>query len=187
MTIYNLQQKLQCGFWAMLEDEFQAFNASVEAVIKGDLPYPEEDEVEDEEAQTPKEEGTALVIPVKGTLMKADGLSPALCQMLGIADMDALYEDIKYAGNEPSVEAIIFDINSPGGNVMGTYELGALIASISENKPVIAYSSGLAASAAYWLASQCTEFYCSPSSLIGSVGVSDKRVDLSKALAKQYI
>lgn len=78
--------------------------------------------------------------------------------------------------------AIVLDIDSPGGEVYGIEELGSEIRAIRATKPVVAVANSLAASAAYWLASQADEVFVTPSGEIGSVGVYGMHVDLSAAL-----
>ena len=88
---------------------------------------------------------------------------------------------------DPSVGAIVFDVNSPGGTVPGVQELAAKIRAARGTKPIIAVANDLMASAAYWIASQADEIVGIPSSLIGSIGVFAAHEDLSKALALEGI
>jgi signal peptide peptidase SppA len=68
-------------------------------------------------------------------------------------------------------KAIIIDIDSPGGSVAGTRELGDKVRRAALAKPVIAQVDSLAASAAYWVASQATEIVSTPGGQAGSIGV----------------
>jgi hypothetical protein len=54
-------------------------------------------------------------------------------------------------------------------------------------KPVIALIDCCAASAAYWLASQCTDIVMTPSSEVGSIGCWTLHIDESQALEKAGI
>ena len=63
-------------------------------------------------------------------------------------------------------------------------EFAAEILASRKQKPVIAISDCLMASAAYWLASACTEVWVSPSALTGSIGVYSAHEDRSAALEK---
>lgn len=49
-------------------------------------------------------------------------------------------------------------------------------------KPIVAVADSLAASAAYWIASQADEVVATPSALVGSVGVVAAHVDESRVL-----
>lgn len=81
---------------------------------------------------------------------------------------------------DDSVGAIIIDIDSPGGSVYGVQELADEIYAARGQKPVIGYANSLAASAAYWLGSQATEFHVTPSGEVGSIGVISAHEDWSK-------
>lgn len=89
------------------------------------------------------------------------------------------------AGNDPNVSAIVLEINSPGGSVDGTEMLGEVVK--SSQKPVVAWVAGMAASAAYWVASQAREIYMESetSSEVGSIGVLAMHVDASGWLERE--
>lgn len=89
---------------------------------------------------------------------------------------------------DEQVDAIVLRIDSPGGAVDGTSEMADAIAEAKRKKPVIASVDGLAASAAYWAASQASEIYAeSNSTLIGSIGVRVLLNDWSGFFAKHGI
>lgn len=99
------------------------------------------------------------VIPVHGTLGSWWG---------------TYYEDIRAAiadfENDPMIGKIVFDINSPGGYVNGCAETAQMIADCS--KPTEARVSYMAASGAYWLASQCDKISATTKvASFGSIGV----------------
>ena len=87
-----------------------------------------------------------------------------------VDDLDsAAYSVIRdwVADQDPDAE-LVFDIDSPGGDVAG---LEALTRAITEHPgKTTALVSGCAGSAAYWLASSCDEVVAWPSSTIGSIG-----------------
>jgi ClpP class serine protease len=90
------------------------------------------------------------------------------------------------AEGSPDVSAIALDINSPGGYVDGVDEVAQAIASAS--KPVTAYVGGMAASAAYWLATQADRLVAlSPASRVGSIGVAAEEYNSDAALAAEGI
>ncbi len=85
------------------------------------------------------------------------------------------------ADNDDMVESIQFDINSPGGYVDGL--MPAVDAIRGAEKDTSAFVSGMAASAAYWLASQADSITAaSPASRVGSIGVAIEAFDDTKAL-----
>jgi signal peptide peptidase SppA len=83
----------------------------------------------------------------------------------------AFAEWIKEADQNPNISSILLRIDSPGGLVNGTATLADAIKNTS--KKIIAYvDEGMAASAAYWLASACDEIVLSQKhDQVGSIGV----------------
>ena len=83
---------------------------------------------------------------------------------------------------DDTVGQILIDIDSPGGSVYGVSELGDAILSARAQKPVVAIANSLAASAAYWVGSQASEFYITSGGEVGSIGVWQAHQDYSKAM-----
>ena len=83
---------------------------------------------------------------------------------------------------DDTVGQILIDIDSPGGSVYGVSELGDAILSARAQKPVVAIANSLAASAAYWVGSQASEFYVTSGGEVGSIGVWQAHQDYSKAM-----
>lgn len=114
------------------------------------------------------EDGTAH-IPIVG------GLTPAVSPCGSLAgEAETEYGFIQSAVNaaeaDPRVARARFDIDSPGGDVHGLDETAQAIASMT--KPTESYVGSMAASAAYFLASQTDRIVAaSPMSQIGSIGI----------------
>src|ERR1700694_4033234 len=81
----------------------------------------------------------------------------------------------------PDIRGIILQISSPGGSVAGTAELADSIYQARTQKRIIAIADSLAASAAYWIGAQASEFWATPTAEVGSVGVFSVHQDVSKA------
>ncbi|HEY1723966.1 MAG TPA: S49 family peptidase [Steroidobacteraceae bacterium] len=123
--------------------------------------------------------GGVARIPIFGAItqrasMMSDWSGGTSTQQVSQQLADALSDD--------SVGSILLDIDSPGGSVMGIQELADEIRAAGAKKPVAAIANSMAASAAYWLASQASEFYLTPSGMVGSIGVYVAHEDYSKAL-----
>ena len=112
------------------------------------------------------------------------GVFGVLGQSDWFADTDyaAIRSNVKRALADPSVRAIDLFVDSPGGSVLGLPETADAIHAANRVKPVRAFVTGIAASAAYWLASQASSITLTPSGEVGSVGVLDLHADISKAL-----
>lgn len=119
------------------------------------------------------------VIPVYGVIAQHPQSMGASTEDIG-AQFDA-------AMASRSVNAILFDVDSPGGTVTGIPELAAKIANARGQKPMLALANSLAASAAYWIASACDEIMVTPSGEAGSIGVYTVHEDWSKALEQEGV
>jgi signal peptide peptidase SppA len=119
--------------------------------------------------------GGIAVIPVYGAVMPRAG-------WLGTG-MDSLRSQLRAHAADSSVAAIVLDIDSPGGTVAGTPETAEAVAEAAKAKPVIAVANTLAASAAYWIGSQASQFVAAPSADVGSIGAMALHVDISKMLS----
>lgn len=117
------------------------------------------------------------VIPVQGAMQKRGGM----CSQ-GTKDLVAM---LAQANQDVEIAAIVLDIDSPGGQVDGTEELGRAIAASA--KPVVAHIDGLGASAAYWVASQAASIFISSATTayVGSLGVLCMHVNQTAFLEKE--
>ena len=89
--------------------------------------------------------------------------------------------------NDPEIDAIVLDVDSPGGYASGIEELSNLIYEARGTKPVVAVANHEMASAAFWIASAADEVVISPSGQVGSVGVFAVHQDISKALEQEGV
>jgi signal peptide peptidase SppA len=120
-------------------------------------------------------------IPLTGILMKGK-------TSLGGTSTVMARREIRAAANDPDVAGILLRIDSPGGTVAGTNDLGMDIKAASRRKPVWAHADDLMASAAYWAASQATRITANvPDAQVGSIGTVLVIQDLSAAAEKQGI
>jgi signal peptide peptidase SppA len=125
-------------------------------------------------------DGVATIL-VQGPIVRyADFFS----EMSGATSIDTLARDFRRAVSEASVHAIVLLIDSPGGAVNGTNEFAEMVYAAREVKPVVAYVAHLGASAAYWIASACSEVVCDATAALGSIGVVMAMRDPSKQSAR---
>lgn len=94
---------------------------------------------------------------------------------------------IQLLDKDPEVKGIVLSINSPGGTADSTQELADIVA--NTKKPVLAYVKSMAASAAYYVASQADYIVLSSESTasVGSIGVLMQYTNVAKALEKQGV
>lgn len=123
--------------------------------------------------------GAIAVIPVHGILSHRMHMVSNVSQTGTSAE--ALTLAFRRALDDPGISAIVLDVDSPGGSVFGIQELADTIANARGRKPVVAVANSLAASAAYWIASQADELVVTPGGQVGSIGVIAAHDDVSKA------
>jgi signal peptide peptidase SppA len=80
-------------------------------------------------------------------------------------------EELLELAADSTVDGIVIPVDSPGGSVYGTPEAADAVYSLRGVKPVVALVNPLAASAAYWIASQAAHVVMAPSADAGSIGV----------------
>lgn len=121
------------------------------------------------------------MIRAAGTLMKAES-------SFGGTSTVQLRRDIRAAVADDTVSGILLAIDSPGGTVDGTYDLAADVKAATRRKPVYAWVDGMAASAAFWMASQASQVYAgNPMSQVGSIGTYLAVYDYSAAAERDGI
>ena len=116
------------------------------------------------------------IIPVKGVIGKGLSELESLCGCCDVHDIEEMLEECE---RDPSIKTIILDIDSPGGTSVGVPELANRIKNCS--KEVISFTGNECCSAAYWIGSQASAFYATPSSSVGSIGVYIAFPDCSEA------
>ncbi|GAA5139363.1 hypothetical protein GCM10023213_19910 [Prosthecobacter algae] len=108
------------------------------------------------------------VIPWNGVMAKNAGFLQEAC--MGMVSHDRLSHATQQAMAAPEITKIVFDIGSPGGQVVGTPELANLIRMAGESKATYAFVDYMMASAAVYAGIQAQEIYMTPSASIGSIG-----------------
>lgn len=114
------------------------------------------------------------VIPVYGTLVRRSlGLDAAS----GLTSYGQVAAMLDAALADASVTGILLDIDSPGGEAGGVFELAQRVRAASAVKPVWAVASDSAFSAAYAIACAASRIYVSQTGGVGSIGVIAMHVD----------
>lgn len=113
------------------------------------------------------------VVPLHGIAMYDVELQPLAFSTRRLAQI------VTDLASDSEIGTIVLDISSPGGAVTGTAEAGDAIFAAREKKKVVALVNPLAASAAYWIASQTSQIVAIPSADIGAIGVFMMHADCS--------
>jgi signal peptide peptidase SppA len=113
------------------------------------------------------EDGIGL-IPIYGTLVhRASGFDG----WSGLTSYESIRGQFREALADKSVETILFDIDSPGGEVAGVFDLVDEIHAARGVKPIHAVANESAFSAAYALASAADRIFLPRTGGMGSIGV----------------
>jgi signal peptide peptidase SppA len=116
------------------------------------------------------------VIPIYGTLVRR---TQGLEAQSGLTSYAGIAMALDTALADPSVAAILLDIDSPGGESSGVFDLADCIRAATAIKPVWAVANDMAFSAAYALASAASRLIVSRTGGVGSIGVIAMHVDQS--------
>ena len=123
-----------------------------------------------------------VVIPVVGSLVRRTmGLEPAS----GFTSYAEIAGMVDAAISDPSVEGILLDIDSPGGEAGGVFELGERIRAADAAKPIWAVASDSAYSAAYAIGCAASRLVVTRTGGVGSIGVIAMHVDQTARDAQQ--
>jgi signal peptide peptidase SppA len=120
---------------------------------------------------------TTAVIPLQGLLLPR-GLPGWFGDLIPHTSLSRFQREFSAAAM--TADRVVLDVDSPGGSVGLVAETADLVRRWARALPVAAVVNTLAASAAYWIASQASEVFSTPSGLAGSVGVFSIHLDQSE-------
>ena len=131
---------------------------------------------------TPAQPPGIAVIPIHGTLVKRVlGMEAAS----GLTSYGGIAQEIDAALADPQVQGILLDIDSPGGEASGSFELARQIRHAATQKPVWAVANDAAYSAAYALAASAQRLIVTETGGVGSIGVIALHIDQSAKDAQE--
>lgn len=122
------------------------------------------------------------IIPVYGLLTKR---TEFFAPIFGTTSYEETYDAICRAQEDDAVDSILLDIDSPGGEVGGLFDLVDFIYKSRGIKPIFSFANDRAFSAAYAIASATSKIFVNRTSGVGSVGVIATHVDVSEADKKE--
>ncbi len=132
----------------------------------------------------PTSRGAVAVIPIRGMIAhRMSGMEDTSSGGTSCERIASMIDSVVAEG----IGTIVYDFDTPGGTVPGIQELAAKMFALRGQVTQIAQINSMAASAGYWLASQCDERVCMPSGWAGSIGVYSAHQDLSKALEREGV
>ena len=111
-------------------------------------------------------------VSVSGPITRDRGRPSPLSGPTG-ATADEVVEQIEAADEDEDVEALLVELNTPGGEVVPSDDIRRAAAAF--DGPTVGYATDRCASGGYWIASGCDELWARNGSLVGSIGVIGSR------------
>ncbi|HKX61389.1 MAG TPA: signal peptide peptidase SppA [Verrucomicrobiae bacterium] len=107
------------------------------------------------------------VIPVEGLISSA-GIEGS-----GYSTVSLIEDQLKLAGRDERVKAVLLKVNSPGGEVLASDDIYRAIEKFQDeyDKPVVASMGSLAASGGYYVSAPCRWIVANELTITGSIGV----------------
>src|SRR6056297_1567 len=102
-------------------------------------------------------EGTVAVVEMHGTITGDTAT--------------VVTDNLREARQNDSIEAVVLDVNSPGGTAAASEQLYLAVKRTQREMPVVASVTGMAASGGYYMTAPADAVYVTPASGVGSVGV----------------
>ncbi|PJZ40464.1 signal peptide peptidase SppA [Leptospira kmetyi] len=130
----------------------------------------------------PGREPIVAVLPLKGnihhdTIGKGEGKTDGI-------SYHSVKSALKELRDEPSVKAVILEVDSPGGSAFVSELLYQEIRKLQKKKPVYAYVQNVSASGGYYLSCGASKIYASPYGIVGSIGSISLRLDMKNLYTK---
>lgn len=137
--------------------------------------------VSEYDEQVVKEGSTAdkiAMINVVGEIFSdAEGMSEGASDTNIVTQLDRAAED-------PSVKALIVNLETPGGGLVPSDVIYRKVKKIKQDKPVVALMGDVAASGGYYIAAGANEIVAHPATLTGSIGAIVMLPNLEEAADK---
>lgn len=160
--------------WAITEPWLETICQIAENHVAGKPVKAAWDDDDDDEDEQEEDLGFDLVndvavVPIQGPIFPKANLMTAFS---GATALSEVSESLKTALTL-SPSAVILNIDSPGGSVMGLVDFCEMLRELAQSNavPFIALANPLCASAAYMIASQCDMVYATAGAIVGSIGV----------------
>jgi protease-4 len=124
--------------------------------------------------------GKIVVIPLSGTITTGDyslvsssTITPGLVRYY-----------LSKVEKDKTVKAIVFRIESPGGEIEPCQEILLEIERVKETKPIVVSMGGTAASGGYYISTQADKIVALPTTQTGSIGVISAVINVEGLLEK---
>lgn len=161
--------------WAILPDRLDEIQAVYAAHFRGEKIDIDAIEARlgrplaNEQQEYSMRDGGVAVLPVEGVIAAKANL---FTRVSGGASAQMLTQQVQSMRADSRVRSAIIALDTPGGSVFGIPALAAEIRALAGEKPTVAVSTGMMASAGYWIGSAANAVYASGvTDVVGSIGV----------------
>ena len=161
--------------WALMPDRLLEMQAIYATHLRGEKIDLEAVEARlgrplaNEQQEYRMEQGGIAVLPVSGVISNKANM---FTRVSGGASAQLLQQQVSSMRADPRVRGVVLDFDTPGGSVFGIPALAAEIRALAGEKPTVSVSTGMMASAGYWLGSAANAVYLSgETDYMGSIGV----------------
>lgn len=134
-----------------------------------------------------RHEGDQAVIEINGPLINGEA---GWLRFFGVTGYDDIARAAVEAAMDPDTKGMLYHINTPGGDVAGVMDCGALLGQLSGMKPAAVHTSDQCCSAGMWLATSIStdgNFSAGETAITGSIGVLNIHVERTKQLAEDGV
>lgn len=172
--------------WAILPNKLAVLEEVVARYVAGEKLDADEIQARIHGAIRPESRAVSsvAVLPLFGTIFPRANMMTDISGATSAERFGAQFSELM---DDPNIEAIVLDVDSPGGQINGVEELASRIFASRGKKPVVAVANHLMASAAYWIATAADEVVVTPSGEVGSIGVFAAHKDMSKAMEMEGV
>jgi signal peptide peptidase SppA len=185
MNLIRVIEALYCDPWCLIPKVHAMLCQIVQQHVDGSAHAPGGCAAEFTDAKGPLKEADVRTMDLPGRAKPGESMKIAVVPVngvigrkfsselnnSGVVSIDVLERIVESLANDASVAAIVLDIESPGGHSSGVGDAADTIARATASKPIVAYSGGVMASAAYWLAAPADAIVVGRTANVGSIGV----------------
>lgn len=89
----------------------------------------------------------------------------------GTIGSKTVIEELRKARRDDGVKAIVFRVNSPGGNALASDMIAEEVRLCAEAKPIVASYGDVSASGGYYITADCDHIFAQENTITGSIGI----------------
>ncbi|MGO9604988.1 MAG: signal peptide peptidase SppA [Candidatus Binataceae bacterium] len=115
------------------------------------------------------------------------GFDPLLSPDGNAMGSDDMVDAFKDALEDDQVRAVVFRVDSPGGDTLASELIRREVELTAKKKPVVVSMSGYAASGGYWVSVPAKQIIADAGTITGSIGVLGGKFNIAPATEKIYL